>query len=154
MGGTAAGVDVLPVRLGADRDHVGTRPPQQDRGQFRCRAVRTVDHDPHARQRRGAVPRDSRGPPSALGHRSSGHRGTVGLPARAARPGGEQVGEVAFPLATSVMNPAKADSGLARTQPARIGQPCLDLVFSGVGQLETAPREQLDSVVGRRVVAG
>jgi hypothetical protein len=63
------------------------------------------------------------------------------------------VSEVPLALAGRLTDPAKAASGHA-PGPAGERHPRLDLVFRGVGQLEPAPGEQLDPVVGCRVVAG
>ena len=136
---TTVGVDVLAVRLGADRDHLGSGPPQQLGCQRRGSAVRTVHHHAQPGQRRGAM--------------RPGRCHACGAQAPCAGLGGQQVSQVTLALAGRVTDPAKAAGGRP-PGPAGEGHPRLDLVFRGVGQLEPAPGEQLDPVVGGRVVAG
>ena len=157
MRGATVGVDVLPVGLGTDRDHVGPCTPQQHRGQFRGGTVRAVNNDAHARQRRGISPGGHRLSAPAGLPRPPGSLGLLGfldLRRVSAGLGGKQVSKVALALPAGVTNPAKAAGGRACLEPARLGQPRLDLVFSGVRQLEATPCEQLDPVVRGRVVAG
>ena len=84
VGGPAAVVDVQPVRLGADRDHLGAGPAQQPRAPAGRGPVRAVDDHPQPGQRRPAVP---------------------------GRHGREQVVEVAPDLRAAVADPAEPVAG-------------------------------------------
>ena len=52
VGGAAADIDVRPVRLVRERDHFGAEPLERERGDPRVRAVRAIDRDLQAPERR------------------------------------------------------------------------------------------------------
>lgn len=124
VGGAAGVVDVQPVRLGADRDDLGPGPRERLRRHPGRRAVRPVDDDLQPVQAVGQHP--------------------------------DQVRDVLVEALVVVGDPAHPGAG--RPVPRLTGavRPVgpLDPVLQLVGELVPAAREELDPVVGHRVVAG
>ena len=179
---TAAGIDVVAVRLGADRDHVGARPGAA--GAARRRRQRRARSRPPPAGRSAAPRRPTRRLasrwPEALDlarrqmSESTGQeRSSVGCALGAPAPGAPAPG----PLAPGLLAPGAL---ARRPAPLRAGPPpamavvcraahvCLAaqrararhgreaafyLVLDSVGQLQAAASEKLDPVIGRRVVA-
>ncbi len=122
--GAAGVVDVEAVGVGADGDDLGTGPGERLRGDPGGRAVRAVDDDLEAVQ--------------------------------AVRQHAHQVRDVVVEALVVVLDPAHTGAGrpVPRLTGAVRAVRALDAVLQLVGELVAAAGEELDAVVGHRVVAG
>ncbi len=127
MRGTGVLVDVVAVRGRVDDVHVGTGAAQCLRSDHGSRAVRAVGDDLQALQ-----------------------RGRLGFVRANGGDGGHQMVDVQVRGCGGVVADA-AHAGAGRALPV-LAEHGLDVVFLGVGQLEAAAGEELDAVVGHRIV--
>ena len=127
MGGAGVLVDVVAVRRRVDDGHVGAGAAQGFRSDHGRGAVRAVGHDLQALQRR-----------------------RLRLVRTDRHDGGNQMVDVQVGCGGGVMADT-THAGAGRTIPI-LAEHRFDLVFLGVGQLEAAAGEELDAVVGHRIV--
>ena len=129
VGGAGVLVDVVAIRRGVDHHHLGARTAQRLRGHHRGGAVRAVGHDLQPLERLG-----------------------LGLVRADRGDGGDQVVDIQVGGGHRVMADA-SHAGAGGTFPV-LAEHRLDLVFLGVGQLESAACEELDAVIRHRIVGG
>ena len=129
VGGAGVLVDVVAVRRGVDHDDVRACATQRFGGHHGSGAVGAVGHDLQALERLG-----------------------LGLVIVQRRDGGNQMVDVQVGGGGLVVAHA-AHAGTGRAVPV-LAEHGLDVVFLLVGQLEAAACEELDAVVGHRVVGG
>ena len=129
VGGTGVLVDVVAVRRGVDHDDVRACATQRFGGHHGSGAVGAVGHDLQALERLGLG--------FVIVQRSDGGHQMIDV----------QVGGSGLVVAHA------AHAGTGRAVPV-LAEHGLDVVFLLVGQLEAAACEELDAVVGHRVVGG
>ena len=129
MGGTGVLVDVVAVRRGVDHDYIRTGTAQGFGSHHGSGAVGAVGHDLQSLERLGLG--------FVIVQRSDGGHQMIDV----------QVGGSGLVVAHA------AHAGTGRAVPV-LAEHGLDVVFLLVGQLEAAACEELDAVVGHRVVGG
>ena len=157
MSGAAPHVDVHAVEIIVDDAHLGAQPPQSLRGRERGSTVTRIQSDAQALEG-NALLLDGAGcmidvnVASVFQRNDHAHLGTsrhLDFGSQIARRIGGSIGRSGLSGAPGSL---LGGSGLAFQ--STVDDEGLDLVFHGVGQLETLGVEELDAVVLRRIVRG